>query len=179
MNEQDEKVSILVVDDNRYNLEIMEAMLADLHFEVRVALNGRDALNSVQNKIPELILLDIHMPEMDGYEVCKHLKQQEATKHIPIIFVSTLSEQKDKLKGFTLGAVDYVTKPINEEEVRARVSVHLDLHRQRRQLELQAKELKSFNETMLDREMRVIELKLEVNQLCDQQALPTRYEIPV
>jgi len=157
--------SILVADDNPNNLQVMESMLSEFGFDVRVAMNGLEALASVNEDPPDLIILDIHMPEMDGYEACQRLKQQELTRDIPVVFASAMNEEFNKVKGFEMGAVDYVAKPINMEERRARVSVHLQLALQRRKLQAQAKELKAFNDTMLDREMRVIELKKEVNQL--------------
>ncbi|TQV73176.1 response regulator [Aliikangiella marina] len=165
MVEEKDNSIILVADDNPNNLQVMESMLSEFGFDIRVAMNGVEALASVNEDPPDLVVLDIHMPEMDGYETCQRLKQQETTRDIPVIFASAMNEEFNKVKGFEIGAVDYVAKPINMEELRARVTVHLQLAKQRKTLQTQARELKAFNDTMLEREMRVIELKKEVNKL--------------
>ena len=94
-----------------------------------MATNGRKALEFVKKKPPDIILLDIMMPEMDGLEVCRQLKREETTRDIPVIFISALTETADKLKGFHAGGVDYITKPFHKEEVLARVQAHLALKR--------------------------------------------------
>ncbi len=159
---------ILVADDNPNNLRVIESMLREFGCYVRVVLDGEAAVKSAQAEPPELIILDIHMPKLDGYEACTRLKAGEKTRDIPVIFASALNEEYNKVKGFELGAVDYVTKPLQMEELRARIGVHLACARQRKRLVEQAGDLKTFNESMLDREMRVIELKKEVNQLAHE-----------
>ncbi len=159
---------ILVADDNPNNLHVIESMLRSFGCSVRVALDGEAALKSAQAERPDVIILDIHMPKLDGYEACTRLKVGEKTRDIPVIFASALNEAFNKVKGFKLGAVDYVTKPLQMEELRARIGVHLAYARQRKRLVEQADDLRTFNETMLDREMRVIELKKEVNQLAQE-----------
>lgn len=149
------------MDDNLENLKVISSALIGFGYEVRVAKNGQKALESVRIKAPDLILLDIYMPVMDGYTTCQKLKNDMTTREIPIIFVSALDEQFDKVKAFRMGGVDYITKPIEMEEVRARVEVHL-LARQK------MKELEEFNSIMIEREMRMIELKNEVNSLARQ-----------
>lgn len=120
--------NILIVDDTAENLSILRQILAEQGYQVRPALSGEIALKAVQANPPDLILLDIIMPEMDGYEVCRKLKADEKLSHIPIIFISALGELEDKMKAFSEGGVDYITKPFQAEEVLARVNTHLSLH---------------------------------------------------
>lgn len=121
-----QKPTVLVVDDTLENLALMSAVLKN-HYEVKIANNGEKALRMVQNLPPDLILLDIMMPDMDGYAVCEALQQDPATRDIPIIFLTASNELKDEQKGFALGAVDYITKPISAPRVIARVRTHLQL----------------------------------------------------
>ena len=120
-------VNILVVDDARENLLLLTKCLESAGYEVRPATSGKAALEGASKYLPDLVLLDINMPEMDGYQVCESFKRDEKLKDIPIIFVSALDAPSDKVKAFKVGGVDYVTKPINFEEVRARVSTHLKI----------------------------------------------------
>ena len=126
--------NILVVDDTPTNLDIMREVLSP-HYRVRLAKNGREALILSQKQLPDLILLDIMMPDMDGYEVCRRLKSNPMLADIPVIFVTAMSEQDDERKGFDVGAVDYITKPIRPAIVLARVKTHLSLHNQHVMLE--------------------------------------------
>jgi two-component system sensor histidine kinase/response regulator len=119
---------IMVVDDNPANLKLLEDMLVQQHHEVRSFPLGRLALTSALKKPPDLILLDINMPEMNGYEVCERLKSSDALQDIPVIFLSALNETQDKVRAFRSGAVDYISKPFQFEEVHARVETHLELH---------------------------------------------------
>jgi class 3 adenylate cyclase len=119
--------NILVVDDISANLELLFEMLKESRYKIRAAISGELALKAANNDPPDLILLDINMPEMDGYEVCRRLKANEKLKDIPVIFLSALSEPMDKVKAFGVGGVDYITKPFQFEEVRARVEIHLTL----------------------------------------------------
>jgi serine phosphatase RsbU (regulator of sigma subunit) len=137
MNNQRTDVSenILVVDDTPANLRLLSQMLSERGYGVRAVTSGSRALESVLVTQPNLILLDIRMPEMNGYEVCERLKQDRRTKDIPIIFISALNEIEDKVRGFNVGGVDYITKPFHFEEVLARVETHLALRRLQRQLE--------------------------------------------
>ena len=127
--------NIQVVDDNPQNLAILTALLAEQGYEVRTAINGTLALRSAQRRPPDLILLDIMMPELDGYQVCERLQADERTRDVPVIFVSALDEALDKVKAFSAGAVDYITKPFQEQEVLARVETHLALRQAQRHLE--------------------------------------------
>jgi two-component system sensor histidine kinase/response regulator len=126
--------SILVVDDTLPNLELLSEMLKARGYRVRPVPSGDLALQAAKSNPPDLILLDIHMPEMDGYEVCERLKADEKLQEIPVLFISGLSEITDKVKAFGVGGADYITKPFQFEEVEARVATHLELRRQRRQL---------------------------------------------
>jgi two-component system response regulator HydG len=122
-----EKKSILVVDDTPENLTVLRRMLTDAGYRVRPALGGQIALKAISADLPDLILLDVLMPDIDGFEICKILKSQEHTRNIPVIFISALSNMEDVLTAFKAGGVDYVSKPFNSEEVLARVRTHLDL----------------------------------------------------
>ncbi len=127
--------SILVVDDTQYNLDFLTRILAKRSYQVYPAANGPNALAVAQSTPLDLILLDIMMPDMSGYEVCERLKADERTRDIPVIFLSALSEVPDKLKAFSLGGVDYITKPFRSEEVLARIETHLTLRRLQLSLE--------------------------------------------
>ena len=139
MGDQEEGASkgdILIVDDTLANLRVLSSMLTEQGYKVRGVSNGPMALTVARSATPDLILLDINMPDMDGYEVCRHLKEEEKTLDIPIIFISALDEVTDKIQAFTAGGVDYVTKPFQFEEVLARVETHLVLRRLQNQLQL-------------------------------------------
>lgn len=128
-------VNILVVDDTQENLRLLEDILTEQDYEVRAAPSGALALRSIQAALPDLILLDIRMPGMDGYAVCEHLKRDACTRDIPVIFISALHEVEDKVKGFEAGGVDYITKPFQAQEVLARVKLHILLQRFHHHLE--------------------------------------------
>ncbi len=126
--------SILVVDDTLPNLALLSEMLKARGYRVRPVPSGDLALQAAKSNPPDLILLDVHMPEMDGYEVCERLKADEKLRDIPVLFISGLSETTDKVKAFQVGGADYITKPFQFEEVEARVATHLELRRHRREL---------------------------------------------
>lgn len=121
------KATILIVDDNPNNVQLLNAVLSMRGFDVMVAKNGLQALEIVKNELPDLILLDIMMPVMDGFEACRKLKECPETKNIPIIFLTAKSHIDDIMKGFELGGVDYITKPFSSNELVARVEIHLKL----------------------------------------------------
>ena len=125
MQEKD-KQQILIADDERFNLNILVDILKP-DYKVIVAKNGKQALERAKSNPPDLILLDIMMPEMDGYEACKNLKENKQTKDIPVIFITAMKEVGNEAKGFDLGAVDYITKPFKAAIVMARVKVHLKM----------------------------------------------------
>ena len=126
---QQQAPNILIVDDTPANVLLLVRMLTERGYKARTALSGKLALEAARTEPPDLILLDITMPEMNGYEVCAQLKADAALKEIPVIFISALNETIDKVKAFSVGAVDYVTKPFQFEEVYARVQTHLQLRR--------------------------------------------------
>ena len=130
-----EQGSVVIVDDNPHNLQVLSNMLQQANYKVRPALSGEIALRAIAASPPDLVLLDIRMPGMDGYETCERLKANSLTRDIPVIFISALTETADKLAAFRAGGVDYVSKPFQSEEVLARVRTHMQLHRMQQQLE--------------------------------------------
>ena len=127
--------NILIVDDTPANLRLLSKMLAEQGYHVRPVPDGSLALAAVQAEPPDLILLDIRMPKMNGYQVCEHLKADAPTCDIPIIFISALDATQDKVRAFAVGGVDYITKPFQVEEVLARVETHLTLRNLQKQLQ--------------------------------------------
>jgi len=138
MHIQEENL-ILVVDDTSANLKVISEILTEAGFEVATAIDGERALKLVQYSLPALILLDIMMPGIDGFETCRRLKENSVTCEIPVIFMTAISDTENKAKGFSLGAVDYITKPFHEEEVLARVKTHIKLYYLTKNLENQVK----------------------------------------
>ncbi len=132
---QTEKASIMAVDDEPANLKLLEDMLKQQGYGVRSFPRGRLALAAAVQRPPDLILLDINMPEMNGFEVCARLKSNQRLARIPVIFLSALNETEDKVRAFRAGGVDYVTKPFQFEEVQSRVETHLELHQLQRALQ--------------------------------------------
>ena len=137
--------TVLVVDDTPANLQVVSAFLGQAGYQVLVAEDGKGALEVIQHIHPDLILLDILMPESNGFDTCHRLKADPQTQDIPIIFMTALSDTIDKIKGFEAGAVDYITKPFHQEEVLARVKNHLALQDLRRQLQTQNTQLEEQN----------------------------------
>lgn len=126
--------SVLIVDDNSQNLQVLADILRNKNYKVATAKSGIKALHFINKRKPDLVLLDIMMPEIDGFEVCRRLKENKETADIPIIFISALTSTEDKLKGFKTGGVDYITKPFQKEEVLARVNAHLKLKKTQKAL---------------------------------------------
>lgn len=147
MNQSSQK-SIMIVDDIPENLQLLVEVLTNQGYRTRAALNGEQALASIQKEAPDLILLDILMPDMDGFEVCRRLKSNEELRDIPVIFISALDEIFDKVAAFNVGGVDYITKPFQVEEVLARVHTHLSLRELQQQLEAQNQELEAYAHTV-------------------------------
>jgi signal transduction histidine kinase len=139
------KKTILIVDDTPANLRLLADWLTAQGYRTRPAPSGERALASIQKELPDLILLDIMMPEMSGYDVCRQLKADSRTRDIPIIFISALDEVFDKVTAFGVGGVDYITKPFQVEEVLARVRTHLSLEELRQTLQAQNRELQEQN----------------------------------
>lgn len=136
---------ILAVDDNPNNLRLLISLLSEQGYEVRPATGGKRALAMVSKEAPDLILLDINMPEMDGYEVCRQLKANPASAEIPVLFISAKDEPLDKVKGFDVGGVDYLSKPFDPQELQARVRTHLELKQARDQLKAMNQQLLEAN----------------------------------
>jgi two-component system, cell cycle sensor histidine kinase and response regulator CckA len=132
---------ILIADDTPTNLEVLFDFLAKSGFKILVAEDGESAIQKAEYASPDLILLDVLMPKMDGFETCRHLKNRPSTQEIPIIFMTALAETEDKIKGLQLGAVDYITKPLQAEEVLARVKTQLRLRQLTQQLQVQNQQL--------------------------------------
>lgn len=144
--------SIMIVDDNPDNLKLLGMALELAHYAVRPALSGELALRALSAYTPDLILLDINMPEMDGFEVCKRIWDDETTRDIPIIFISALDDIQSKLKAFQVGGVDYITKPFQFEEVLARVNTQLELSYTRRELSAANEQLRTMMDQLVQSE---------------------------
>jgi CheY-like chemotaxis protein len=145
------KSDIMVVDDQPANLQLLEELLTQQGHAVRSFPRGRLALDAASRNLPDLILLDINMPEMDGFEVCRRLKADDKLSPIPVLFLSALSETRDKVNAFRAGGVDYITKPFQVEEVRARVETHLQVYRSRQgERDLLEKTLNGAVKTLAD-----------------------------
>ena len=122
---------ILIVDDEPINLQLLSDILSEERYRIETAMNGRQALDAVGRTHPDIILLDVMMPEMDGYEVCRLLKESPETRDIPVIFITVKDQTEDIMKGFEAGAVDYIIKPFRLVELRARVRIHGELKKKR------------------------------------------------
>lgn len=162
--QREEADKILMVDDNPTNLQVLQATLEGRGYRLLAARDGASTLAVAAKAQPDLILLDIMMPEMDGYEVCRRLKSDPVTYEIPVIFLSALGQTEDKVKGLEMGAVDYITKPFQPEEVIARVNTHLTLRCLQRQLQQANAELKELNQNL---EKKVEERSRELLQSRD------------
>jgi signal transduction histidine kinase len=145
----DSGASILVVDDTPANLQVLVGMLKEHGHRVRPVLEGRLALRAARAEVPDLVLLDINMPDMNGFEVCEQLKADPKLADTPVIFISGNTETVDKVRAFSVGGVDYVTKPFQMAEVEARVATHLELRRKRRELQESYESLRRL-ETLRD-----------------------------
>jgi DNA-binding NtrC family response regulator len=171
LNDHLDKGDILIVDNEMPSLRVLSEMLIAEGYEVRGAPDGSTALMIAENEPPELILLDIQMPEMDGYEVCRQLKENEKHLNIPVLFLSALDETADKVKGFEAGAVDFITKPFQAEEVLARVETHLTLTRLRQNLERQVEkrtaEIKRLKDKLKQENIYLRE-EIEINYRHDE-----------
>ena len=136
---------VLIVDDNPTNLGVITNYLKAYGYKTPIASNGEIALKRAQLILPDLILLDVLMPGIDGFETCRRLKAEETTKDIPVIFMTALVSTEDKVRGFEVGGVDYVTKPFQQEEVLARVAAHVHIRELTRSLQAQTAELAQAN----------------------------------
>jgi len=148
LNARDRQADILIVEDKVENLRLLSQILSRAGYKARPVTNGPQALAAARSTPPDLVLLDIVMPGMDGYDVCYRLKADKTTADIPIIFISALGSAEDKVRAFAAGGVDYITKPFQAEEVLARVSTHLDLRSLQKSLEQEVAELDAFAHTV-------------------------------
>jgi two-component system, sensor histidine kinase and response regulator len=141
-----EQDTLLIVDDTPENIRVLFDFLIAHNFRILVAENGEDAIENAEEEQPDLILLDVMMPGIDGFETCRILKKNSQTQDIPVIFMTALSDTLDKVKAFKLGAVDYVTKPFQQEEVLARINTHLTLRKLQKRLQTQNEQLVILNQ---------------------------------
>lgn len=182
-NEKKAKGNILVVDDTVANLRLLSKILSTHGYLVRLARNGELALTSARFNPPDLILLDITMPGMNGYQVCKELKADPQMRDIPIIFISALNEVLDKVKAFSVGGVDYISKPFQVEEVLARIETHMTLRKQQQSLKEKNQELAVANSAitslngMLKEENVRMRAELDVTRRLQKMILPTEEEL--
>ncbi|MBC6477043.1 MAG: response regulator [Hormoscilla sp. GM7CHS1pb] len=161
--------TILIVDDNPTNIKILFSFLKEFGFKVLVAKDGESALSKLEEVLPDIILLDVQMPGIDGFETCRRLKDSERTKDIPVIFMTALSDTQDKVKGLNLGAVDYVTKPFQHQEVLARLNIHLRMRNLTKQLQKKNVLLQQLTSELEERvSSRTAELRESLEKL--QQA---------
>lgn len=167
-------VEILIVDDTPANLQLLAGILKDEGYKVRPASSGKMALDAIAKRAPSLILLDIKMPEMDGYEVCAALKSNPQTEHIPVLFISALTDVNDKVKAFNVGGLDYISKPFQFEEVKARVSTHLQLKALQNQMEQEIEEgidkIRALNQEIIDTQREAI---LTLGEICETRSHET------
>ena len=190
-----QRSKILVVDDTEPNLRLLRALLTGAGYEVITAACGTDGIAAATRENPDLILLDIMMPGLDGFETCRRLKEMKNTRDIPVIIMTALAETEHKVRGFDAGAVDYVTKPIQRQEVVARVGVHLRIRElttglrkanesldrlneeleqrvseRTKELERRNHELEQMNKAFVGRELRMEELKKRIRELEERLA---------
>ena len=168
---------ILIVDDTMANLELLSGVISERGYEPRPVLNGKMAILSAQTDPPDLILLDINMPGMDGFSVCEMLKADERTRDIPVIFITAFTETADKVHGFELGAVDYITKPFQIEEVRERVNTHLKIRALERQLRLYNENLEQQVAIRTRELARANEMLIKMGQLSTDFLSMISYEL--
>ncbi|MEA5513938.1 hybrid sensor histidine kinase/response regulator [Nodularia sp. UHCC 0506] len=166
MENSPECATILVVDDNSTNLEILDHALSVAGYNVRVEVEGLNVIKQVHLSIPDLILLDIMLLDISGFEVCQQLQADPLTQSIPIIFMTALVDTVDKVKGLSLGAVDYITKPFQEEELLARIRTHLHLRQLSKTLEIQNQQLIQLTEQL---EHKVAERTTELSQALERE----------
>ena len=161
------KPYIMAIDDTPYNLEVLTMILMDIEADIECVESGAKALELIKERTPDLILLDIIMPEMNGYEVCEILKKAPETNNIPVVFLSALDDIESKMKAFEIGGVDYITKPFNTLEVAARVKTHLKQHYMLEEMNVLLKE--SFHEIytplgLIKSSLSLLELETEENE---------------
>lgn len=153
--------NVLIVDDAPVNLGVIVTFLESYGLGIRIARSGESALQRVQYDLPDIILLDVLMSGMDGFETCRHLKENEATRDVPVIMMTSLSDIENKVKGFEAGAVDYVTKPLHQQEVLARITTHLQLRQLTKNLQEKNRELQVTSEQEKNRLFEAVKQQRE------------------
>lgn len=148
MSAETHRATILIVDDTPINLRVVVESLEGQGYQIVVATRGEEALKRASYVQPDLVLLDVMMPDLNGFEICRRLKAQPGTRDIPVIFMTSLTSVDDKVTGFSAGAIDYVTKPLHVEEVRARIDTHLNLRQMQKELERRTEQLTAANEEL-------------------------------
>lgn len=156
------KSRILIVDDNLNNIQILGTILRKQNFAINIAQNGKEAIEILKKVQPDLILLDVMMPDMNGYETCQNIKKYPYTQNIPIIFLTALNNTEDKIKGFKAGGVDYITKPFDEAELLARINTHISLRKAKNRLKDSNSKLRKANKII---EEKNIQLERAVQKL--------------
>ncbi|MDY6941243.1 MAG: response regulator [Cyanobacteriota bacterium] len=153
--------SLLVVDDRPENLQLLSSVLRK-RYRVRVAMGGEIALKAIDTSPPDLILLDVLMPRMDGYQVCAHLKQDPKTQNIPVLFLSASARGQDKTRGFEVGGADYITKPFQTEEVFARIEHQLTIRSLKQQLEAEIQQRQQLERELERQNAQLEEIRQEL-----------------
>jgi adenylate cyclase len=169
------KKTILLVDDTPANIEILIGVLGDI-YNIEVATNGVAALQVAKKNLPHLILLDIMMPEMDGYETCRRLKKNSITSEIPIIFITAKTKREDIVKGFEIGGQDYVTKPFNSHELLARVKTHLDLQDKNQDLRRAITFQNELNQRLNESSLQLSRLAIKLSKYLSPQIYSSIFE---
>lgn len=169
------KQTIVVVDDIKENIQVLSGILLNEGYKIAIATDGKQAIEVIKRKLPDLILMDVSMPQLDGFAACEYLKEDPETKDIPLIFLTARVQTEDIVTGFKLGAVDYVTKPFNSAELLSRVHTHLELQRHKR-------ELKENNEILLKKEQEIREAHTNIKDSITyasriQQAILPTFEL--
>ncbi len=165
MVQSTDKFNLLIVDDLPENIKVLGNSLQNEDYRISFATSGQQAIEMALKNAIDLILLDIMMPGMDGFEVCRQLKGEDRTRHIPIIFITAKTENEDIVQGFEAGAVDYVTKPFNAAELSARIQTHLELKRSREVIHNQAEELAWTNKRLMKKNQKLERALEEIETL--------------
>ncbi len=165
--------TILVVDDQPANLKVLLSFLKDHQFQIRIAEDGERTLQVLENYLPDIILLDVMMPGMDGFETCRRIKEKQETADIPIIFITALDNIEDKIAGFEAGGVDYITKPFQQTEVLTRIKTHIRLRRKEQELEKALEEVirqqKVFKQLSITDDLTRLYNRRHLNNILQQE----------
>lgn len=169
MTEQEEPVNILIVEDNSLNLQVLTDFLGGNNYNFLIAQEGNRAISIARRRHPDLILLDINLPGMNGFEICKILKADAETKDIPIIFISALNQIENKVNGFKVGGTDYIVKPFQKEEVIVRVDSQIKLHLLNKELRKNYEDIASKNEELSQKSIQLYDLNTNLEALVEER----------